>query len=119
MNIELSELIAALASKQEGAFDNGMVGRYVLVRCRDAGVHTGILVAHRGRECTLREARRLWKWKASEGGLLSSVAEHGLSDESSIVAEPQELIHLTETCEISLCSSKAETSIRACKNSHR
>ena len=40
--------------------NNGMIGRYVVVRCRDEGVHAGILKAHDGRECLLTEARHLW-----------------------------------------------------------
>ncbi len=99
--------------------DNEMLGRYVLVRCTDAGVHAGELVSHEGRECLLRHARRLWYWKPAEGGLLSSVAEHGLRHDKSIVGEPQTLIHLTETCEISLCSEKAADSISTAPHSHR
>lgn len=30
--------------------ENGMIGSYVIVRCRDAGVHAGVLKAHDGRE---------------------------------------------------------------------
>ena len=40
--------------------ENKMIGKYVVVRCRDAGVHTGVLEAHDGRECVLTESRRLW-----------------------------------------------------------
>ena len=97
--------------------DTGMIGKYVIVRCRDAGVHAGWLAAHEGREALLRQSRRLWYWKPAKGGLLSSVAEHGLDKESTL-GEPQQLIHLTETCEISLCSESAERSIRAHPNSH-
>ena len=97
--------------------DNGMLNKYVLVRCRDAGVHAGVLVSHYNRECVLTEARRLWKWVPTKGGLLSAVAEHGLKDES-IVGCPQRRIHLTETCEIAECSPEAEVSIRSKANSH-
>lgn len=37
--------------------NNGMVGKYVIVRCRDAGVHAGVLVDHSGREAVLTESR--------------------------------------------------------------
>ena len=95
--------------------DNGMLGRYVIVRCHDAGVHSGILESHSGRECVLTCARRLWYWKPAKGAWLSSVAMHGLSDESK-VGEPVDKIHLTENCEIILCSAEASTSIRAQAN---
>ena len=93
------------------AINNGMLGKYVIVRCHDAGVHAGILESHQGRECVLTESRRLWYWKAAKGAFLSSVAVDGLSDESKIGKELPR-IHLTENCEIIQCTSEAEKSIR-------
>ena len=40
-----------------------LIGEYVLIRCRDAGVHAGILVDWEGREVQLKESRRLWYFK--------------------------------------------------------
>lgn len=89
-----------------------LVGKYVIVRCRDAGVHAGELVAHEGREATLKDSRRLWYWKpAKRKKFLSGVAVAGLSD-SSKVGATLPLLHLTETCELILCSAEAEKSIR-------
>lgn len=93
-----------------GRIKNGMLGRYVIVRCHDAGVHSGILESYSGRECVLTESRRLWYWKPAKGAWLSSVAMHGLSDESKI-SEPVDRIHLTENCEIIQCTAEAEISI--------
>jgi hypothetical protein len=94
---------------------NDMIGRYVIVRCRDAGVHAGVLVANEGREALLNNARRLWYWKPAGGAkYLSGVANHGLHKDSK-VSEPVERIHLTEDCEIILCSDKAQASIQAIK----
>ena len=96
--------------------DNGMIGKYVIVRCRDAGVHSGVLVSHEGRECVLTEARRLWYWKPpNDAAFLSGVAELGLLKESK-VGRPLHRIHLTENCEIIECTSIAEQSIRAQAN---
>ena len=93
--------------------DNEMVGKYVVVRCHDAGVHAGVLEAHEGRECVLTEARRLWYWKVKKGtgDFLSAIANHGLGSDCKI-GEAVARIHLTEDCEIILCSSESETSIR-------
>ena len=104
---DLRELIGADVHQ----IDNKMIGKYVLVRCRDAGVHCGVLESYNGRECVLTESRRLWYWKPTSGAFLSSVAEVGL-DGASKVGEPQTRIHLTENCEIAQCSTKAEASIR-------
>ena len=96
--------------------DNGMRHKYVLVRCRDAGVHTGVLREHAGRECVLTEARRLWYWKPlNNAAFLSGVAVDGLED-SSKVGKPVRRLHLTENCEIIECSPEAEKSIRDQKN---
>lgn len=94
--------------------DNGMIGKYVIVRCRDAGVHAGVLIANEGRECVLESARRLWYWKPARGAFLSAVAETGLHAYSK-VGMRQRRIHLTENCEIALCSDEAAASIIAAK----
>lgn len=99
--------------------NNGMIGQYVIVRCRDAGVHAGYLKDYSGREALLEHSRRLWRWKPAEGGLLSSVAVYGLDYDESIIGEAQPLMHLTETCEIALCSDAAEASIAGAPRSHR
>jgi hypothetical protein len=95
------------------AISNGMIGKYVIARCRDAGVHAGVLESYNGRECVLSESRRLWYWKAAKGAFLSGVAVHGLSNESKI-GDPIR-VHLTENCEIIECSDVAQKSIRGAK----
>lgn len=89
------------------------IGKYVIVRCRDAGVHAGILKSRDGdRQCELTDARRLWYWKAAgKAAFLSGVANHGLHTDSK-VGEPIDII-LTENCEIIACTGAAEASIRA------
>jgi len=92
---------------------NGMIGKYVIVRCRDAGVHAGILEANEGRECVLSDARRLWYWKTTgNGDFLNAIALSGVHPDSKLSA-PVPRIHLTENCEIIQCSPTAEESIRA------
>lgn len=88
------------------------IGKYVIVRCRDAGVHAGVLKNHDGRACELGEARRLWYWKpANKAAFLSGVASEGL-DGSSKVGAPVDML-LTENCEIIACTDAAAQSIRA------
>lgn len=92
-----------------------MIGKYVIVRCRDAGVHAGVLESYEGREAVLTEARRLWYWKpANRAAFLSGVAVEGLHEDSKIgLAVPR--IMLTEDCEVIECSAKAAKSIREAK----
>ena len=92
-----------MATKSRSDF----VGEYVIVRCRDAGVHFGKLDWWSDRTARLSSARRLWRWKAGNGELtLSGVARHGVVDSESIIPGPVDVI-LTETCEIILCSDSA------------
>ncbi len=100
---------------QPATLDNGMIGKYVIVRCRDAGVHAGILEAHSGREAVLTEARRLWYWKpANNAAFLSGVAAQGLHSTSKVGAPVR--VHLTDDCEIIECSAVAAQSIREAKS---
>lgn len=93
--------------------NNGMVGKFVIVRCRDAGVHAGTLEANNEREAVLLNSRRLWYWKpAHQKKFLSGVAVAGL-DRSSKLGTPLPRLHLTETCEIIECSNAAAASITA------
>ena len=108
---QLKELGSMFQTGPNKQIDNGMIGSYVIVRCHDAGVHAGILVAYSGREAVLDEARRLWYWKPGNGAkFLSGVAVYGLHKDSKI-GEPIH-VHLTETCEIIRCSVAAAESIQ-------
>ena len=95
--------------------DNGMLGKYVIVRCRDAGVHTGFLESYNGREAVLIDSRRLWYWKpADKQKYLSGVAVAGLHPDSKVGAKIDR-IHLTETCEIIQVNKEAVLSISGAK----
>jgi len=107
---QIKELTTRFGEREK--FDNGMIGKYVVVRCRDAGVHSGILQSHTGRECVLTESRWLWSWKTKSGALLSALAVSGLSSEESQIGREVERLHLTENCEIIQCTKIAEASIR-------
>lgn len=87
------------------------IGKYVVVRTRDAGVHAGVLKSRNGRECELSDSRRLWYWKvANKGAFLSGVATLGLDHANSKVGAPIDVL-LTENCEIIACSDEAAQSI--------
>lgn len=104
--MERKQVMDDRASKKD------MVGQYVIVRCKDAGVHAGYLEWRKGRSCRLRNSRRLWYWKPKNGAaFLSGVAIEGLDDESKVGA-PIDLI-LTENCEIILTTKKARKSIKS------
>lgn len=88
------------------------IGRFVIVRCRDAGVHAGILHSRNGRECQLGQSRRLWRWrvKGNKGITLSDVARVGLDTKDSKVGGPVDIL-LAENCEIIACTDEAAENI--------
>ena len=62
-----------------------IVGEYVLVRCRGAGVHAGEIEAVEGEVVVLLRARRVWRWT---GGLsCSELSQHGPGDGSRIAVQ--------------------------------
>ena len=91
-----------------------LLGTYVIVRCRDAGVHAGVLVDYEGRNVELKETRRLWYFKCKSGHTLSGVALHGLTDGSKIAGELPSII-LADACEIIPTTAVAERSIKDAK----
>ena len=107
---EIARLFAAEMPQSQPSIDNGMVGKYVIVRCHDAGVLSGILESYAGRECVLREARQLWYWKPATGAFLEAVANYGLDQDSKLSVPARQ--HLTEDCQIIECTKIAEESIR-------
>lgn len=115
MTIRQAKEIVDLLSRNTQPINNNMIGKYVIVRCHDAGVHAGILESHNGRECVLINSRRLWYWKpADRRSFLSGVAIAGLHNDSKVGASLPR-IHLTENCEIIQCTPDAEESITEAK----
>lgn len=108
------EIAAMFGTSVAGATSaNPMIGKYVIVRCRDAGVHAGVLESTDGRSCILTDARRLWYWKVNgSGDFLNAIALSGVHSDSKLSA-PVARINLTENCEILQCSDEAERVIRA------
>ena len=89
-----------------------LIGEYVIVRAKDAGVHAGYLVDYEGRSVTLRDSRRLWYWKVAENQhSLSGVAEHGLTRESKIPTVIKTLV-IGDACEIIETTEKCRKSIQ-------
>jgi len=111
---QAKSLASLFSSSNKQKIDNGLIGKYVIVRCRDAGVHAGILESYNGREAVLLEARRLWYWKCIKGFSLSGVANYGLHQDSKISSPIK--VHLTETCEIIETTEESKKSISEMKS---
>jgi hypothetical protein len=87
-------------------------GKYVVIRTYSAGVHCGELVSRDGKEATLRNARRIWRWQGAN--TLSEIANRGVGD-GSRVSETVSEITLTEVIEVITASDAGQKNLEAAK----
>lgn len=66
---------------------NQMIGEKCIIRTYSAGVWFGEIEQKEKDEVIVKNARRLWYWKAKKSISLSAVAQFGLSDESKVAPE--------------------------------
>jgi hypothetical protein len=84
-------------------------GRFVILRCRDAGVHAGYLDSQIDDQAVLSSSRRLWSWVSLGGVALSGLAQYGLKAGKIDTLLPH--IALTGVIETIPCTLVAERSI--------
>lgn len=91
-----------------------MIGTKCIVRCYASGVHYGTLAGHDGRQVTLTESRRLWRWHTGgqhNGVSLSAVALTGIDSTRSRIEPVLPNITLLDAIEIIPVSAMAAASI--------
>ncbi|HMA04519.1 MAG TPA: hypothetical protein VKO45_01185 [Methanomicrobiales archaeon] len=86
------------------------IGKYVVCRFKNAGVHAGILKAKEGQTVHLQNSRRLWYWDGAAS--LSELAMFGVSKPENckfpcvvndeIIEEEIEIIPCTEIAQKSI-----------------
>lgn len=86
-----------------------MIDKFVIVRCRDAGVHCGTLVSYGGRAVELSDARRIHFWRGAN--TLNEMSVDGCAKESRI-SKPVASIILLDACEIIPCTVKAQENLQ-------
>jgi hypothetical protein len=85
---------------------------YVICRTESAGVFAGYLFEREGREVTLIDARRIWRWAGAAS--LSQLAMSGTSDPDNCkFPEPVDKVLLLEAIEILDCTERARKSIQS------
>jgi hypothetical protein len=109
---QAKELAALFAASAPSASVKGDL-RYVIVRARDAGVHFGKLVDYEGRTVRIKDARRIWRWKAAKGISLSECAEFGIEHINSKISCVVTSIIILDAAEIIDCSEMGSASITA------
>ena len=90
------------------------IGKKVIVRGDHSGVEFGTLVAHKGSEVTLHNARRIWYWDGA--ATLSQLAKDGTAIPSNCKFTVYvESITILDAIEIIPCTDKAIKSIEGVK----
>jgi hypothetical protein len=90
-----------------------MVGRKCIVRTYSAGVWFGEIEKKAGAEVIVKNARRLWYWKAKKSISLSAIAEYGIDAGACKFAPAVSAVWL-EAIELIPCSITAITEIEGC-----
>lgn len=112
---QVNELKNIFNSKPEkNNLDNNFIGQYVIIRTYSAGVHSGILHEKSGNEVILKNARRMWYWKAKKSISLSAVANYGITEDSRIAPAVDNI--WLEAIEIIPCTREAQESISGAKD---
>ena len=88
---------------------NGM--EYVMIRTYSAGVHCGWLKERNGKEVTLLDSIRIWKWSGAAS--LSQLSQEGTNDASNCkFGMPMKEVILTEAIEVIKMTESAKQSIQ-------
>jgi hypothetical protein len=85
-----------------------MIGKFVIIRGNNSGVHTGFLKDFAGQQATLTGHRRIWSW--SGANTLNEIALAGCGDESRI-SMPVPIITVTDVLEVIPCSPVAQANL--------
>ena len=90
------------------------IGKKVIIRGDRSGVEFGELVEHKGREVTLKDARRIWYWDGAAS--LSQLAKDGPAiPENCKFTVSVDSITILDAIEIIPCTDKAIKSIEEVK----
>lgn len=100
---------------KSNVFGSEMIGQYVIIRTYSAGVWFGLLDQKEKNEVILKNARRMWYWKAKESISLSAVAIYGINQEDSKIVKAVNLVWL-EAIEIIPTTDVAHASIMGAKS---
>lgn len=112
---ELASMFGGNTAQKPYGLNIGLVGEKVIVRTYSAGNWFGTLSVKDGKEVILKDARRLWYWKAAKEISLSAVALYGIDQKESKIVAPVEKVWL-EAIEIMPCTKEAIKLIEGAKN---
>lgn len=85
------------------------LGTFVVVRAYSAGVHCGVLAAQDGKNVTLTDARRIWRWRGAN--TLNELALGGADEDWTRISEPVAALDLSEAIEVIATTSEARENL--------
>ncbi len=91
---------------------NPFIGKFVIVRAKNAGVHAGFYAFEDELGIYLRNSRRLWEWQGA--ATINQLAASGTSrpqDCKFPEAVPLIRIQMGDYCEVVLCTDEGRDSI--------
>lgn len=113
---QVKQISAMLNNKTElNGLNDYLMGEYVIIRTYSAGVWFGLLSEKSGNEVILKNARRMWSWKAAKSISLSGIALYGINDSGSKIVTAIESVWL-EAIEILKCTEVAISSLKGAKD---
>ena len=86
-----------------------MIGEFVIVRTVNAGVHCGTLKAVAGQAVSLKEARRIWRWRGANS--LHELSLSGAEESYTRISEPVDEILLLDAIEVIPCTEKSKKNL--------
>ena len=120
LTIEQAKELVHLFGKEkisDGKSLNSMISQKVIVRTYSAGVFFGVLAQKEGEEVILKDARRMYYWKAKEGISLSACALYGVHSDSKIIEPIKNLwikaIEIIPCTEVSIKSLEEAEHVKA------
>lgn len=85
------------------------IGKFVIIRSENSGVHTGTLSAVDGSSVELSDSRRIWRWDGAN--TLSELSLRGAKLEYTRISEPVPEIVILGAIEIIPCSDAARENL--------
>lgn len=116
--MEIAAMFNGIAGNKLETIKNPAIGKYCIVRCRNAGVHAGIVEDSNAEFAVLKNSRRMWQWKSEF--TLSEASKTGIIEDGSKIAAEIDML-IIPACDIAEfmpCTDEAEKSIRGAKKYH-
>lgn len=107
---EAKELVKLFGVGAQAAPTNPHIGKFIILRTCNSGVHCGVLVAQHGQTVQLQNARRIWRWRGAN--TLNELSIHGAAmNDYTRISVPVESIVVLDALECIPCTGAAQQNL--------